>query len=395
MRRPMSAAALLVVGVLPAAGADVPLEAAPPAADYVQTCPVFGNRFLSIDGGETCVRLGGYVRGEIGIGSQYINRIDTKRNNDIAFGARSLILYDARTVTEVGTLQTFASIRFEDVSLRGTVDTGTRVDLERGFVSWAGLTAGKAKSAFDYDINYSFFGSRADDQSTLLINYTYYLPNGFFVVGSLEDPTARQGDLVGASGKRTPQHAGSRMPDLVAAFGQESGIYFWKLSGAYMQMRARTPRDTTHNGFAGRAVVEVDLPSGEGRDRLGVAVAAGNGAGSYVGFDDDIDGFVARGRFDASVGYSGIVSLDHYWSERWSSAFTLFAGQVDRSKSTGEGDRTVAVAAANLVWHPVDGFYMGGELQYYYDKNAPGQSTRTHDNVDHDLYGLFRIQRSF
>ena len=305
MRRPLSAVALLAAGTLPAMGADAPLEVAPPAADYVQTCPLFGNRFMSLDGGDTCVRLGGYVRGEIGIGDQYINRIDAKRNNDIAFGARALILYDARTVTEVGTLQTFASIRFEDVSLRGTVDTGTRVDLERGFISWAGLTAGLAKSAFDYDINYSFFGSRADDQASLLINYTYYLPNGFFAVGSLEDPTARQGDLVGAPGRRVPQHAGSRMPDLVAAFGQESGIYCWTLSGAYRQRRSRTPRDVTHNGFAGRAVVEVDLPSGEGRDRLGVAVAAGNGSGSYVGFDDD----TPAGKRAAVVG-GGIPSVD-------------------------------------------------------------------------------------
>lgn len=388
-RRLFGVIVLLSAASHPARAADVQ-PAAPLAVEptrYVRTCELYGNRYINIDGGNTCIRIGGYVRAD------YMVAEPELRGSTYDFQSRAVMLYDARTATELGTLQTYASIRVDTSTLRGTDDGGpdSRARLDRGYINYAGWTFGLTKSLFDLDVNYNFFGSRAADRNTLLMTYTYFLPNGFFIAGSIEDGTNRRGDIQGR--RRKHEYGGGRMPDLVAAFGQDGPGYYAKLSGAVREVRPRNPNKfDTEYGFAGRASLTAELPSGGGRDRLGLAAVVGTGAASYIGFDDDIDGFAAANRFDGSTGYSGIVSLQHWWDETWWSAATVAAGQLNRSNRSGQGDRTYVETAANLVWQPYDGFYVGAEAKYVWDKSGPpGQA----DFGDEGWSGLVRAYRSF
>jgi hypothetical protein len=367
-----------------------PLPVAPLPAEpvrYVRTCDLYGNRYINVDGGNTCIRIGGYVRAD------YTVAEPDMRGSTYDFQTRAVMLYDARTATELGTLQTYAAVRVDSSTLRGT-DTGgpsTQTRLDRAYINYAGWTFGLTKSLFDLDVNYNFFGSRAADRNTLLMTYTYFLPNGFFIAGSLEDGTNRRGSIQGR--RRTHEYGGGRIPDIVAAVGQDGEGYYAKLAGAFREVRPRNPNKfDTEYGFAARASLTAELPSGGGRDRLGLAAVVGSGAASYIGFDDDIDGFAAANRFDGSTGYSGILSLQHWWDETWWSAATVAAGQLNRSNRSGQGDRTYVETAANLVWQPVDGFYVGGEAKYVWDRNGPpGQA----DFGDEGWSGLLRAYRSF
>ena len=354
---------------------------------YVRTCALYGNRYMNIDGGDTCIRIGGYVRAD------YLVAEPDLRGSQYNFQSRAVMSYDARTATELGTLQTYAAVRIDTSTLRGT-DTGgpdSQTRLDRAFISYAGWTFGLTKSLFDLDVNWNFFGSRAADRNTLLMTYTYFLPDGFFIAGSLEDGTARRGDIQGR--RRTHAYGGSRIPDIVAAVGQSGEGYYAKLAGAFREVRPRNPNKfDTEYGCAARASVVAELPSGGGRDRLGVAAVVGSGAASYIGFDDDIDGFAAVNRFDGSTGYSGIVSLQHWWDETWWSAATLAAGQLNRSNRSGQGDRTYVETAANLVRQPYDGFYIGAEGKYVWDRNGPPGRA---DFGDEGWSGLLRAYRSF
>ena len=61
-----SAAAL--VAVSGARAADAVVVAEPEPAEYVKICDVYGAGFYYIPGTETCLRIGGYVRYDIGVG---------------------------------------------------------------------------------------------------------------------------------------------------------------------------------------------------------------------------------------------------------------------------------------------------------------------------------------
>ena len=61
-----SAAALIAVSG--ARAADAVVVAEPEPAEYVKICDVYGVGYFYIPGTETCLRIGGYVRYDIGIG---------------------------------------------------------------------------------------------------------------------------------------------------------------------------------------------------------------------------------------------------------------------------------------------------------------------------------------
>ena len=63
-----SAAALIAVSG--ARAADAVVVAEPEPAEYVKVCDVYGAGYFYIPGTETCLRIGGYVRYDIGVGDR-------------------------------------------------------------------------------------------------------------------------------------------------------------------------------------------------------------------------------------------------------------------------------------------------------------------------------------
>ena len=119
-----SAAAL--VAVSGARAADAVVIAEPEPMEYVRVCDTYGVGFYYIPGTETCLKVSGYIRYDIGVGARGIQ--DTVDKSDLADGyddydidendtyykrARFQLRLDSRTETELGTLRTYAAINFQ------------------------------------------------------------------------------------------------------------------------------------------------------------------------------------------------------------------------------------------------------------------------------------------
>ncbi|WP_105402849.1 porin [Neorhizobium sp. T7_12] len=102
-----SAAALAAVSGARAADAIVAAE--PEPMEYVRVCDAFGTGYFYIPGTETCLKIGGYVRFQVDFGQ------DVNGLNDYDWDAWSRVQleFTAKSDTELGTLTSVASVRFE------------------------------------------------------------------------------------------------------------------------------------------------------------------------------------------------------------------------------------------------------------------------------------------
>ncbi|GJE28494.1 porin [Methylobacterium organophilum] len=218
-----SAAGLTVVAA--AQAADLPVKKAVPI-EYVRVCTAYGAGFFYIPGTDTCLRVSGRARAEYGyIGSDSRN---VSGGGDLSgFTGLARFNLDARTQTGYGTLRAF--LRLDAASRTGhtKLSSGTNLrgayafsgtgqdqlgrvqnflNVDKAFVQFAGLTAGRASSFFDfYAHDYEIIGSSlgSDMPSTNLLAYTQKIGEGFSATLSMEDPNYRKNplysDAVGAT----------------------------------------------------------------------------------------------------------------------------------------------------------------------------------------------------
>ena len=111
-----SAAALAVVSG--AQAADAIMAAQPEPVDYVKVCDAFGTGYFYIPGTETCLRIHGYIREDIGFGD--LNGLDTNPfdgngtgGDATHFRTRFSFQTDTNSNTELGVLHTFTEVRFQ------------------------------------------------------------------------------------------------------------------------------------------------------------------------------------------------------------------------------------------------------------------------------------------
>ncbi len=193
--------------------ADLPAKKGAPA-EFVRVCSAYGAGFFYIPGTDTCLRISGRARAEYGYQSNENRSVGTQVGDVSMFRGLLRINMDARTQTDYGTLRAF--IRLEAASRSGAFMTsGTQqrianafpalgidqfsrtqqyVNTDKAFIQFAGLTAGRASSFFDfYAHDFEFVGGTAgsDISSTNLLAYTATLGQGFSATVSLEDPNFR------------------------------------------------------------------------------------------------------------------------------------------------------------------------------------------------------------
>ena len=204
-----------------AQAADLPMRRAAPV-EYVRVCTAYGAGFFYIPGTDTCLRVGGRARFEY----QYTSNRATTPNatassgqlvNGDNSGFRGLgrLNLDARTQTAYGTLRAF--VRFELASATGGyLNSGTsqrfgtafpglgidtfgraqqQVNVDKAFIQFAGFTAGRSSSFFDFyahDLEFIATTSGSDVPSTNLAAYTFTFGNGFSATISAEDPLYRR-----------------------------------------------------------------------------------------------------------------------------------------------------------------------------------------------------------
>src|SRR5688500_17013056 len=113
-----SAAAL--VAVSGARAADAVVIAEPEPMEYVRVCDTYGVGFYYIPGTETCLKVSGYLRYDIGVGARGIQDThdkstpeDDSDNDTYDKRARFQLRLDSRAETELGTLRTYAAINFQ------------------------------------------------------------------------------------------------------------------------------------------------------------------------------------------------------------------------------------------------------------------------------------------
>lgn len=192
-----SAAALIAVSG--ARAADAVVVAEPEPAEYVKICDVYGAGYFYIPGTETCLRIGGYLRYDVGVGhvgtfdgAKTRDRLDGDENHTYAKNARFALKTWTGQETELGTLKTYTETRF-NFGNRDQSDNARNTDVSLNFawIQLGGLRVGKDESAYDTFTGYA--GNVIQDtlvpygeMDTNLISYTFDGGNGFSAIVSLE-----------------------------------------------------------------------------------------------------------------------------------------------------------------------------------------------------------------
>jgi hypothetical protein len=166
-----------LVAVVGAHAAEIPVKAK--AVQYVSVCTLYGDGFYFIPGTQTCMKIGGFVRAEIkydaigsfepainGANAQFFrggDQIDTRVRTGISLDAREQTAYGTLRAYLLGGWQ-YTSNDAPTLSLPGTAvptaggaatagatpNGANNVYFARAFVQFAGFTAGKAVSVFDF-----------------------------------------------------------------------------------------------------------------------------------------------------------------------------------------------------------------------------------------------------
>ena len=211
-----------------AQAADLPVKKAAPI-EYVRVCGAYGAGFFYIPGTDTCLRVSGRARFETGYARSLYRGNGTGGNanqgDTVGYIGLMRLNIDARTQTGYGTLRTF--LRLDAASRSGAtqgIRSGTQervgrafgatgqdqtgrmqgfFNVDKAFIQFAGLTAGRASSFFDFyahdfEIMAGTLGS--DLPSTNLIAYTYTAGGGFSATVSMEDPQNRRNGIYSQEG---------------------------------------------------------------------------------------------------------------------------------------------------------------------------------------------------
>ena len=221
--------------------ADLPLTKAAPI-EYVRVCGAYGAGFFYIPGTDTCLRLSGRARFDGGYQPTY-TRQNGGGGDTSGFQGRLRINLDARTQTAYGTLRAF--VRLDAGARTGSSAVGTSgtqqrignafpglgvdqfgraqqyVNVDKAFIQFAGLTAGRASSFFDfYAHDFELGGATlgSDVFSTNLLAYTATIGNGLSATLSIEDPVSRRTPIFSPSNNPT----GVAVNANVANFGQSN-----------------------------------------------------------------------------------------------------------------------------------------------------------------------------
>jgi Porin subfamily len=255
-----------------AQAADLPTRKAAPA-EYVKVCNVGGMAGWVLPGSDTCFQIAGYVTGQVAAGNltpayswklapgsaSVTNGANTSTRSAFGWTTRADLTFDARENTAYGVLRGFVELCFENGNGFDTDGVGAYID--RAFVQWAGITAGKANSFF------AFFGGGSgwaniispDQQGwnePVLLAYTASFGGGFSATISVQSPGSNQpsfassaytnaGAASGAWGASGPgadmpgnyNWLGMEAPDVVAALRLDESWGAAQLSGIAHQVR--------------------------------------------------------------------------------------------------------------------------------------------------------------
>ena len=473
-----SAAAL--VATVSAQAADLPVRKAAPV-DYVRVCDWAGTGFFYIPGTDTCLQVGGLVRVEgafINNARQFYPTTTTGqatptvgggtiipgRGEDTSgFFVRGRIAVDTRTQTAYGTVRAY--VRYQIDRLQGVYQGGGSAGgqntfanqggnsayLDKGFIQFAGITAGRVQSFFDfYADNYNYEGIANSDISNNVFAYTYTAAGGFSATLSVEDHNARNDGIGNVTGgnfavNQSANNGGETIPDIVGVLRVDQAWGAAQLSAAYHQVNSlagpfagTNGQGFSHSdadGFAVQGGIQIKLPMLAAGDDLWLEGAYQNGAYLYqdsvgyanAGFQSrylggfqhiDHDAIAigvpgsANGAYNLALsrGFSVMAAINHYFTPNFHDV--LFGSYEEsaygRAKNIdwtlgGLGDMSEYRVGNQFLWDPVKNLEIGVEFDYaHIDQTLahnPGQAatalpvgiTKNPDGFEARL----RIERDF
>ncbi|MBN9245681.1 MAG: porin [Mesorhizobium sp.] len=365
-----------MVAVSGARAADAVVVAEPEPAEYVKICDVYGAGYFYIPGTETCLRVGGYIRYDAGLGdigsfdgAKTTDRLNGKVQDTWHKNARFSLKTWTGQETELGTLKTYTETRFNYSG-----ETGSKFSLNFAWIQLGGLRIGKDESAFNTFTGYA--GNVIQDTlvpygdfDTNLISYTFDAGNGFSAIVSLE-----QGENDG--------------------WGN-----YQKVGGAWVA----TVSDNTIDSYAPHVVAGVKYTQGWG----GIAAVAA--------YNSSYEEWSTKVRLDVNAteqlslfimgGYGSDDHLARSFYKPWGGNWALWGGgtyKINEKTSLNaqvsyDEDKNLGVAA-NVAYEIVPGFTITPEVDYVHEGNfgAAGPHINwTGADKKNSVGGLIRFQRNF
>jgi hypothetical protein len=381
-----------LVAVAGAQAADLPVKAKP--VEYVKVCSLYGAGFWYVPGTDTCLKIGSFVRvqtsfntsgSDVPIGAGADSGMGRQTRTDTAnfgFRVRSGVSVDLRTQTEYGTLRSYMDVgaQWSAATAGSTADNNAAVGdtlwVDRGFIQFAGFTAGRIRSYFDINsfAPYGYSNVRISGDTGALgiygLAYTAQLGNGITASISFEDNGQTNGgrghftdnfaQVEFGLGTQSHDNKGQQAPDVVGAlridqawgYAQVSAALHDASGGYYGAANLTTnghPSDKFGGAVSGGFTLN-DILGFKG-DQFGVQACYSVGAAGYctratgpwqmyssgnnAGF-----GWVTDSVYDTAgqvAGYSGQVELttvwgingfvQHLWSPKWRTS--LYGGYVE------------------------------------------------------------------
>ncbi|RWL85294.1 MAG: porin [Mesorhizobium sp.] len=380
-----SAAALIAVSG--ARAADAVTVAEPEPAEYVKICDVYGAGYFYIPGTETCLRIGGYVRYDIGVGDagsfDGVNHVPDHQGD----GTHSTYYKNTRFTlktwtgqeTELGTLKTYTETRFNYGNSSGDFlnqnasnaddwqGRNKSLSLRFAWIQLGGLRVGKDDTAFDTFIGYA--GNVIQDtlvpyggQESNVVQYYFDAGSGFSGLISLEEGAGKVGTI------------DSYVPHVVGGL---------KYKGDWGAVTGVVAYDSNYEEVAGKVRLDVNVSK-----ELTLFVMGGYGT------DDNLNDN-ASNVIDAS-------SRGFY--KQWGGNWAIWGGGTYKFNDKTAFNAQISydewknlAVAANVAYTVVPGFTVTAEVDYLnagkFDDADFNNWTKA--NKKSSLGGILRFQRNF
>ncbi|MGN6570946.1 MAG: porin, partial [Pseudolabrys sp.] len=389
--------------------------------------------------------------------------------------SRAGVTLDARSQTEYGTLRSYMILAStSDNSQSGAANGGpgltagnpngsghnpyTRLWSNAAFIQFAGFTAGKTGSFFDFDLQpYSnqtnFWGSNLAGGGIEVFAYTAQFGNGLSASIAAENPNGHRSNILsapngaavasgntGVNATTTWVYGNQQAPDIVGNLRIDQAWGSAQVMGAYHQLignsisAANVPAangaEMTGSGWAFGAGAKFNLPMlGKGDYVLaqftaaegammyvgsgvngGFALTSGNtvagavGSNNYVG--QQADAVVDNNGLDKTKGWSITGGYEHHWNAQWKSSLYGAYGKLTYSDAASNVLRPGNAAAGSsaswdfwqvgsrTVWTPVANLDLSVEAMYNHLDGAYADGAASYGDKSW-VSGIFRVQRNF
>jgi Porin subfamily len=396
--------AAAIIAVASAQAADLPTRKAAPV-EYVKVCNVGGITGWTLPGSDTCVKFSGYITAQFtggnlqtqynygsineAIGASYIvnptgfsplipivtptgfaqrtQRVlvaassaqlnTTFYRNTTGWTTRANFGFDIASNTAYGPLIGHFDLNSEMGN--GFDNTGTLTYLNTGYLTWAGITAGKAQSFYSFTgggDNWANFASpdRKGFNEPDLMAYTASFGGGFSATISAESPGGLGGsgggtDMTGPGGPNPTSliYGGQKWPDIVGALHVKQGWGEAQVSGVVHNVNVS---DTLANNATDCGIYAASICNFQ-HTQVGWGVDAGVKVNlPSFGAGDD---FLVTGSYTQSaVWYSGLP--DMMWGENGQvngNGQPMFMSDAFFNPLTNQWSKPTAWSVSALIEH--------------------------------------------